>query len=89
MIKLEHTGASTWKTELLYKLMIMPMLTLYNAKIIIIACRKVQFRKTDRSQYGEALDLKILYEQETCSNASSLLKQGSYIMLLSYCAALC
>ena len=37
----------------------------YNTKIIIIAFRKVQFRQTDRSQFGEALELKILYEQET------------------------
>ena len=42
----------------------------YNTKIIIIACRKVQYRQTDRSQSGEALELKILYEQETAIRAA-------------------
>ena len=39
----------------------------YNTKIIIIACRKVQFRQTNRSQ---SLELKILYEQETAMQAA-------------------
>ena len=42
----------------------------YNTKIIIIVCRKVQFRQTDISQSGEALELKILYEQETAMRAA-------------------
>ena len=42
----------------------------YNTKIIIIASRKIQFRQTDRSQSGEALELKILYEQETAMRAA-------------------
>ena len=44
----------------------------YNTKIIIIACRKVQFRQTDRSQSKEVLELKILYEQETAVQAACL-----------------
>ena len=32
----------------------------YNTRIIIIACKKVQFRQTDRFQFGKALELKIL-----------------------------
>ena len=42
----------------------------YNTKIIVIAWRKIQFRQTDRSQSGEALELKILYEQETAMQAA-------------------
>ena len=45
----------------------------YNTEIIIITCRKVQFRQMDRFQSGEALEIKILHEHETtmlaaCSN---------------------
>ena len=42
----------------------------YNTKTIIIACRKVQFRQTDRPQSREALELKFLYEQETAMRAA-------------------
>ena len=35
-----------------------------------LTCRRVQFRQTDRSQSGEALELNILYEQETAMQAA-------------------
>ena len=42
----------------------------YDAKIIVIGCKIVQFRQTDRSPSREALELKILYKQETAMQAA-------------------
>ena len=65
----------------------------YNTKIIILACRKVQFRQTDKSQSKEVLELKILYEQEiavqaACSNRGpySLLRHFTSTGHLDNCA---